>query len=306
MARAARARRPRPRAPTSRCATLSRGMAQRVAICRAVLHDPELLLLDEPLANLDPAAADAVAPLIGRESGRTRVLISHDVEAGLADADVVLGLRAGRAALVAPAAERGRRRRARALRARERGGDERRGPAPAGGSPRRGPPHPPRTRAVVAALVRKDLRLELRSREAVPAMVLFAVSTFVLFRFGLDRETLSGDLAAGVLWVTLLFAAVLGHEPAVRRRARRRRLRRLPARPGRPHRALRRQGRGAALLPDRRRARRGAGVRRPAARPVAVAGAAGAGARARARRRRHRGARHARRRARRSRPGRAT
>jgi heme exporter protein A len=84
---------------------LSRGMAQRVAICRAVLHEPELLLLDEPLANLDPGAAGAVAPLIGRESGIARVLISHDVEAGLAEADLVLGLRAGRPALLAPAGD---------------------------------------------------------------------------------------------------------------------------------------------------------------------------------------------------------
>ena len=84
---------------------LSRGMAQRVAICRAVLHEPELLLLDEPLANLDPGAASAVAPLIGRASGATRVLISHDVEQGLAEADLVLGLRAGRPELVAPAGE---------------------------------------------------------------------------------------------------------------------------------------------------------------------------------------------------------
>jgi heme exporter protein B len=74
---------------------------------------------------------------------------------------------------------------------------------------RRERPGAPRARSVVAALIRKDLQLELRSREALPAMLLFTVSTFVLFHFGLDRETLEGDLAAGVLWVTLLFAAVL-------------------------------------------------------------------------------------------------
>ena len=65
-------------------------------------------------------------------------------------------------------------------------------------------------RSAIAALVRKDLRLELRTRESVPAMLLFSLSTFVLFHFGLDRDTLDGDLAAGVLWVTILFAAVLG------------------------------------------------------------------------------------------------
>jgi heme exporter protein A len=85
--------------------TYSRGMVQRLAVCRAVLHDPELLLLDEPRANLDPAAAELVEPLIGAASGRTRIVTSHDPAGGLAEADLALGLRAGRADLVAPASE---------------------------------------------------------------------------------------------------------------------------------------------------------------------------------------------------------
>ncbi len=87
--------------------TLSRGLLQRVAVCRAVLHDPPLLLLDEPRANLDPAAAELIEPLIGRASGRTRVVTSHDPAGGLAEADLALGLRDGRVALLAPAAEVG-------------------------------------------------------------------------------------------------------------------------------------------------------------------------------------------------------
>lgn len=82
---------------------LSRGLVQRLAVCRAVLHDPPLLLLDEPRANLDPGSVELVEPLIGRASGRTRVVTSHDPRGGTAEADVVLGLRAGRAELLAPA-----------------------------------------------------------------------------------------------------------------------------------------------------------------------------------------------------------
>ncbi len=59
-------------------------------------------------------------------------------------------------------------------------------------------------------VLRKDLLLELRAFETLPAMVLFSIATFVIFHFGLNQATIDGQLAGGVLTVTLLFAAMLG------------------------------------------------------------------------------------------------
>ena len=84
---------------------LSRGMAQRIAICRAILHSPDLLLLDEPRAHLDPEAAEMAEPLIGASTRTTRILVTHEIDHGLAEADRVLGLRSGAVIIDRPAAE---------------------------------------------------------------------------------------------------------------------------------------------------------------------------------------------------------
>jgi heme exporter protein A len=75
-----------------RVATLSAGMRQRLAICRCVLHEPELLLLDEPDSHLDAESRELARTLIGPAPGRTRVVVTHEPERALPDADRVLRL----------------------------------------------------------------------------------------------------------------------------------------------------------------------------------------------------------------------
>ncbi len=83
----------------------SRGMQQRLAIARALLHSPDIVLLDEPFTGLDRDAADRLEEKLGRvrKGGATCVMATHDFVAGLRHADRVVGLASGRVIVDRPA-----------------------------------------------------------------------------------------------------------------------------------------------------------------------------------------------------------
>lgn len=203
--------------------TLSRGMAQRAAIARAGLHDPSVLLLDEPYAGLDPRAADRLDGALAAHAaaGRAVVVTLHDLERAAALAGPLVVLRRG---AVAWAGEGGGIDRVglRAIYERAERGESMpvTGPwahiaAPAtapdcGRSPAaaRGAPFA----AAVGEIVRKDVRVELRAREAVLPVGVFALLAIVVFQFSLPRDPASGMLmgAPGAIWIALLFGSSLG------------------------------------------------------------------------------------------------
>ena len=88
---------------------LSRGLVQRVAIARALIHDPRVLLLDEPFTGLDRTAAEEFRELLAEQAaaGRVTVLVTHNVEEGTELATDVAFMRAGRFVHLAPRGGRG-------------------------------------------------------------------------------------------------------------------------------------------------------------------------------------------------------
>ena len=81
-----------------RVSTFSRGMKQRLSIARALIHEPSLLLLDEPYTGLDPKASSVFEHILKSPSfeGSSKIMVSHDLERGFALCDRILVLKAGR------------------------------------------------------------------------------------------------------------------------------------------------------------------------------------------------------------------
>ena len=150
--------------------SFSRGMRQRVALERALIHDPRLALLDEPFTGLDDASSEALLARLRalRDSGAIVILATHDLDLAEGLLDHALFLRDGRIveAMATPGALAGH------------------VPAASSGDER---PDEMMLRAIWL-IVRKDLTVEVRSRELAYTTLFFAVSCVLVFAFSLVQE----------------------------------------------------------------------------------------------------------------------
>lgn len=201
--------------------TLSRGMKQRLAIARAVLHRPSLLLLDEPYTGLDPLATDLLNVHLRELSARgcTIVMSTHrlDAPALIRTGQRMVVLNRGRMVFDGPyddtfvdryrALITGESPSNSASRSLDHTVDS---------SPRDIEVKPVLQRQAgigkqVWAIASKDLAAELHTREIISAMFVFAVLALFTFSFALDlRGALARAAAPGVLWSTVAFTGILG------------------------------------------------------------------------------------------------
>ncbi|MFN2108173.1 MAG: heme ABC exporter ATP-binding protein CcmA [Anaerolineae bacterium] len=205
--------------------TYSRGMQQRLAVARAVLHRPPLVLLDEPYTGLDPLAADTLSALLTdlTDEGCTLLLTSHNLQSDVTMNRRAVVLNRGRIVYDTPHTD------AATFPALYR---ELVGKTVISGQPSAVSPQPsvissqqsvtsieqpvtsnqqPAFFRQVWAIVAKDIAAELHTREIFSAMFVFAVLALLIFSFALDlRGSLAQAAAPGVLWATIAFAGTLG------------------------------------------------------------------------------------------------
>ncbi len=166
----------------------SQGMRQRLSLARAVLHDPELMLLDEPFSNVDVRSARDMAAVLGRvrDQGKTIFVVTHQAPLMESVADEFVHMSAGQ------------------IVAREDDG------ALGGCSAIRAEGALMSTFGVTRATLVKDLRMEWRSKDAINSMLFFALLVVVIFSFAFNPTAEeSRHIAGGLIWVAFLFAAVV-------------------------------------------------------------------------------------------------
>jgi heme exporter protein A len=199
---------------------LSHGTAKRVALARALLHDPEVLLLDEPHSGLDRAGADGLDAVLRQlhARGRTFIMASHEIARALDLAGDVLLLERGRVAWAGLAADFPRS---------TSQGDPRVAPTSAGGLGRRArssdapvatiaPPLRPGTLlGQIGLMAQKDLVIEARAREMVPLAILFGLLVVIVLRLSLGHSSAVGSLEGrlsvlpAAVWTALTLGSTL-------------------------------------------------------------------------------------------------
>jgi heme exporter protein CcmB len=207
--------------------TYSRGMLQRLAVARAVLHRPKLLLLDEPYTGLDPIAADNLTSLLTilSDEGCTLVVTTHNLESSVTTGHRAIVLLRGRIVADVPTVDAATFPAMYRELVKEAGSrkQEASGKHPASSFqlpvtsnqlPATQNPKPKIQNPFLRqtwAIVSKDIAAELHTREIFNAMFVFAALAMLIFSFALDlRGSVARAAAPGVLWSTIAFAGTLG------------------------------------------------------------------------------------------------
>lgn len=202
--------------------TFSRGMQQRLALARALLHSPRVLLLDEPDTGLDLESIGELEVLLRKPplDENTVVMATHDLELGLRWADQVAILHHGTFVFQASAGDLT----PETLKQAYQKATGEAAPSvtrarPSTSPSAEAPLAPPVSRVASAglfltqgiAILRKDLVQELRTREAVTGTIIFALLALLVFQFAFaPTPEMAPSWGAGALWASFIFGGMLG------------------------------------------------------------------------------------------------